>query len=96
MPHFIRKIYTKLRYGVSCCERSDADYYLSKHIYKVLIEFKKHNIGHPTELTEKEWDEILDKMIWSFGFYPNAEPEFDELEQEGIDFFAKYFKHLWS
>lgn len=96
MQHFIRKIYTKLRYGVSCCERSNANYYLAQHIYKVLIEYKRHNIGHPSHMTEKEWNEILNKMIFSFGFYPNEEPEFSKLEQEGIFLFAKYFNHLWS
>jgi len=61
-----------------------------------MLEYRKHSISHPANMTEKEWNEILDKIIWSFGFYPNEEPEFYELEQEGIDLFAKYFKHLWS
>lgn len=60
---------------------------------------------HPEEAeaqlkeAEKQWNEILDKMIYSFDkiisddFYDNRS---DPKIQEGIDLFAKYYFDLWD
>ena len=54
---------------------------------------------------EKEWDIILDKMIWSFEQIANDEAEYhnpDEYKryiqrvQEGTELFGKYFQTLWT
>lgn len=64
----------------------------------------------PCEIKDRdEWDEILDKMIYSFDYYASNQRyeidfstySMDELKahrdkiQEGIDLFAKYFRELW-
>ena len=36
--------------------------FIDRH-YKLLKHFKKHNFGYPANLTEKEWDNILEEMI---------------------------------
>lgn len=96
MKHFIRKIYTKLRYGVSCCERATPYYFLSKQIYKTLREYKKHMGSYPANMTKDEWDEILNSMIWSFKYFAEDGYEQDDLAQNGLALFAKYFRNLWS
>ena len=57
--------------------------------------------GHPGDVTFEEWLEILDKMIYAFETYatnPNyVNPERqDPGIAEGLDFFRKYFFHLWD
>lgn len=40
---------------------------LSRHIYKGLVQFKKaKRCGYPGTVTINEWENILDKMIWTF------------------------------
>lgn len=50
---------------------------LSRHIYKGLVQFKKaKRCGYPGTVTIDEWENILDKMIWTFREisrdYPNS------------------------
>jgi hypothetical protein len=47
-------------------------------------------------MSKDEWDEIVDSMIWSFKYYSEDGFEQDELAQEGLVLFAKYFRNLWS
>ena len=39
---------------------------LAMIIVPMLIQLKKTTHGYPPDLTEEEWNKILDKMIWSF------------------------------
>ncbi len=74
--------------------------------------FKKENIGFPGIFNSMdEWNEILDKMLYSFKVLkddcvgleidfddPNWKNEIDKTNeriQEGLDLFGKYFRHLW-
>ena len=51
------------------------------------------------EFLIKKWDDILDKMIYSFGKIMEDD-YFDHEEwekiQEGLDLFAKYYFNLWD
>ena len=64
----------------------------------------------PCEIEDRDqWDEILDKMIYSFDYYASGQRfeidfstySMDELKahrnkiQEGLDLFAKYYRSLW-
>ncbi len=40
---------------------------LAMIIHPMLVQLKATQHGHPSNLTEQEWDEILDEMIWAFG-----------------------------
>ncbi len=46
---------------------------------------------------EKRWEEILDKMLYSFehGSDDEESPDYDKL-QEGFELFGKWFQALWS
>ena len=42
------------------------DHTLAHIVLPMLVQLKATQHGHPADLTEQEWDEILDKMIWAF------------------------------
>ncbi|MGN0047966.1 MAG: hypothetical protein ACI37U_03575 [Bacteroides sp.] len=49
----------------------------------------------------ERWAEVLDKMIWSFNEYAHLDECLEELPeeyqkrlQEGLDLFAKHYRHL--
>lgn len=50
---------------------------LSHIIHPCLVQLKEVSTGYPAHLTEQEWDEILDKMIYSFEMKSKY---FDEME----------------
>lgn len=62
-----------------------------------LKKFKEIKNGNPSDITEQEWDIILDKMIYSFeytlsdDYYTKRDKKFEE----GINLFAKYYSNLW-
>lgn len=85
---------------------------IAKFVYPRLKKFKKENIGFPHEFkTIDEWNEILDKMLFSFKVLkedcvgleidfndPNWKNEIDKTNeriQEGLELFGKYFRDLW-
>ena len=39
---------------------------LAMIIHPMLVQLKATQHGHPANLTEQEWDQILDEMIWAF------------------------------
>ena len=39
---------------------------LAMIIHPMLVQLKDTQHGHPDKVTEKEWDDILDEMIWAF------------------------------
>lgn len=76
---------------------------ISDFIYPRLIAFKEYKCDYPINLTLKNWDEILDKMIFAFKFYSDeykrekpASIETIQKVQEGMDLFVKYFRDLWN
>lgn len=78
-----------------CCDNT-----LANIIYPLLMQFKKVNDAHPCDLSFGEWDEILDKMIFSFGTVIQSIEPWNDVETEreinkGFELFGKYFKHLW-
>jgi len=42
------------------------DHTLAPIILPMLVQLKETTHSHPADLTEQEWDEILDEMIWAF------------------------------
>ncbi len=99
--HPLKNLYLRYKNGAGCCDVWSLDYYLAKKILPALKEFKKRNYSYPSNLKTEEWDEVLDKMIWSFDSYNNKDfkLEFDEdwnkKRQEGFELFGKYFTSLW-
>jgi hypothetical protein len=40
---------------------------LAMIIHPMLVQLKATQHGYPADLTEQEWDDIIDEMIWAFG-----------------------------
>ena len=77
------------------------DYSLAKVIAPRLKRFKELNNGHPGDMTEKQWDDILDRMIAAFEFLGSDErwmcydnKKWNEVN-EGLKLFGEYFTALW-
>lgn len=66
-----------------------------------LIRFKEINASTPAQLTEEEWNDILNKMIIAFQLTTrdNGSRNWTNYESkqinEGLDLFRKWFMHLW-
>jgi hypothetical protein len=65
-----------------------------------LKRFKLVNDGHPSEFTEQEWNDVLDKIINAFELVVKDDKkdlsrEERILSEEGLLLFAKYFRYLW-
>lgn len=87
--------------GFDDSETWSMDNSLSKLILPRLKRFKKVKIGSPSSLSKEEWDQIIDRMIYSFEWLA-AGKQFEsenEIEikkvNEGLHFFAKYYRDLW-
>ncbi len=79
------------------------DLALAKLILPRLKRFKELNIGYPSDMSFEEWNETIDKMIYSFEFYKNGK-QFDwsvdnkkewAKVDEGMKLFGKHYGHLW-
>ncbi|EGT3606827.1 hypothetical protein FKF97_10520 [Clostridium perfringens] len=80
---------------------------LAKYILPRLEKYRSmERMGYPSKLSgEKEWNEILDKMIYAFkyvlkrdslNFNYDIEKERIEKYKEGMSLFAEYFMELWD
>ena len=84
---------------------------LAHIILPMLKQLKETKHGYLIDLTEQEWDEILDEMIWAFQKkcrndwmedydYNDWDMEGMKAEQErisnGFRLFGKYYESLWD
>lgn len=85
----------------------DLDYHIAKFVLPRLKEFKKNLHNHPGCFnTLEEWDDVLDKIVYSFEHIINdlymLDKEVEEIRQieekiqEGLELFGKYFRGLWT
>lgn len=92
------KEFTKQRIerGFDASELWSLDYNIARFIVPRLKAFKEETCGFPASLSEKEWDEILDKMIKAFEDIINDknDEKIKEID-EGLNLFNKYFLDLW-
>ena len=86
------------------------DHTLAPIILPMLVQLKATKHGHPADLTEQEWDDILDEMIWAFeqkcrddwmdDYDYSWDSEEAKAHQErmsnGFILFGKYFENLWD
>lgn len=80
------------------------DITIAKFVLPRLMAFKNYSHGCPGELNEKQWADILDKIIFAFDFVikvndtvlgPKQWNKEYKKYQVGIKLFAKYFRSLW-
>ena len=87
------------------------DHTLAPIILPMLVQLKETKHGYPSDLTEQEWDEILDEMIWAFAQkcrddwmedydYNKWDSEGSKAHQarmtNGFRLFGKYYESLWD
>jgi hypothetical protein len=69
---------------------------LSLLIHPMLVQLKATQHGHPADMTEQEWDEILDEMIWAFEqkCRDDWESDYYEYEDDNTERFG--LKLVWE
>lgn len=101
---FFRKIkwsYQRIKYGFCGKDLWSLDYTLGNYIAATVSELDKKGMGHPSNLTEKEWHQILNSITTSFYLGVNDEDYFlssvnSEVRlQEGFHLLQKWFSNLW-
>ena len=56
----------------------------TERYYNILVELKKTHYGHPMEMSEKEWEDIIDEMLYHL-YYMIEDNVNDELSREAPD-----------
>lgn len=106
----LRFLWQKITRGFSDDEIWNLDFTMAKFILPRLKRLREMGCGHPGCYTDKQWWNIVDKMIWSFEFiitendserYPDncshgQRRAIDCKVQEGLKFFGKNFMALWN
>lgn len=76
------------------------DNYLAKVIKESLQHFRQNLSGCPVNLSEKDWQEMLDDMIYTFDRLQASSFDYvvidDKRFKNGWKYFQKYFLNLWS
>ena len=87
----VRDIYWKIRYGFQRMFKGydavDTFEIFAKFVErysKILTEYRKKPWGYPGDLTEEEWDDIVDEMIYHL-HYTDEETVIEELEKDVPD-----------
>ena len=101
----------KIKVRIDKWDTWSMDHTLAHIVLPMLVQLKATQHGHPADLTEQEWDEILDEMIWAFKQkcrddwmedydYNKWDSEGVKAHQErmtnGFNLFGKYFESLWD
>lgn len=87
----IRNAYWECRYGFErmfkgydSMDTFEIFYKFIKKYKKVLTEFRNNHYGYPANLTEEEWDNILDSMLYHL-YYMEEDNVIKELEKDVPD-----------
>lgn len=99
----VRFFYQRKTRGFDDSDMWNLDYSLAKLILPRLKLFRKQPAGYPNNLTAKQWQDILDEMIWSFTWYCGEQWSYgkdyaanSKRADEGLKLFAEYFGSLWT
>jgi len=86
---FPREVYWFCQRGMRGYSDRDTwglDYHLARIIAEGTAQIKKYKSGHPADITEKQWDIILNEIIWTF-----------EMATEILDNSVYYMKYVdWN
>jgi hypothetical protein len=100
-PKSSSKVGRKIKIHIDPWDIYNVDHTISLVLAPLLRRFREHTSSYPSHLDEKEWKEILDKMIWSFDqvaadeLSTCSDLKFLRQVEEGLELFAKWFQHLW-
>lgn len=95
------------KYGFNPAEVWNLDETIARFILPRLTYYKDIHTGYPQQCSYEQFEEYLDKMIYSFlyiaqGKHYNLSLDINERKQqlqkvqEGLDLFSKYFMNLWD
>lgn len=95
------------KYGFDPSETWNLDQTIANFVLPRLQHFRDNVHGHPSNMTEDEWMEVLDKMIFSFeaSVYDYADLDVEDIAkqkkkfkiiQEGFELFGMHFMNLWD
>lgn len=95
---WIREVYWEVRYGFQRMfkgyDRVDTFETFAKfreRYIKILKEYRKYHVGYCSEMTEEEWDNIIDEMIYHL-HYMDEETVTEELEKDVPDDWRANYK----
>ena len=85
--------------GFDDSELWNLDITISQFILPRLMIFRKNHHGYPADLTNNQWNTVLEKMIRAFEWdthESNIYMKVPDYVNEGLDLFRKYFFDLWD
>lgn len=98
----MRHVWQRLTRGWPDSDLWSLDHALAKIILPRLKLFQQCRGGHPSDMTDQEWDDILTEMVFGIEWYASGDcwNSFDrekaERAQKGMELFGKYYGHLWT
>lgn len=102
-PRRIKNIYQRSRRGWGDSDLWDFDSYVAEFMETAMSRYKVESYGHPVDVTEQEWDDIIDEIIYGFRQYriwwENVDTLTPEQEIESWDELNKSLErsfYLWS
>lgn len=91
----VKRWWQRLTIGYNDEDLWDLNTVISKFVLPRLIAYRNCVPPHPPELSEGEWHEALNKMIFAFDYWANLDDRFPPLNvektKEGLELFGKYF-----
>lgn len=95
----IQYLFQWIRNGFPDSQVWNLDHSIAKYTLPRLKRLKEIQHGMPGDLSMKEWNSIIDKMITAFdkivkGYAYRYED--DKEVTEGLDLFRKYYFYLWD
>ncbi len=88
----------RLERGFDDTETWNLYYTIAGFVLPRLKRFKEVTMGYPAVMTENEWNECLDKMIFAFETVLKEDDDIDSCDnekvEEGLSLFAKHYFNL--
>ena len=91
IKRWIKDTYWEIRYGFQrmfkgydVVDTFESFWKFTERYSKILADYRNHHWGHPGEMTEEEWDAIIDEMIYHLK-YMDEETVTEELEKDVPD-----------
>jgi hypothetical protein len=88
---WIREYYWEIRYGFQrmfkgydVVDTFETFAKFRERYIKILTDYRKHHVGYCGEMTEEEWDAVIDEMIYHL-HYMDEETVVEELEKDVPD-----------
>ena len=63
LRHIIKWAFQRMFRGYDDCETWELYHNFTTRYKKILSQYRKEHYGYPTDLTEEQWDGIVDRMI---------------------------------